>query len=173
MKCSASALLAQLKLACLNHKTISEDFPGSVLSACVKITVCCLVCIAWTCSLPDVRMHDATHVHSSSQHPYASMQRWTLKAGQGFHRENQSRQMHYKTAKMWSSERNSGAMAEAVQNTYTGSQRSLSHFLSPFPLALCCWDICQQNGNDTVPKEKLNLILMLSPVEKREWVRPE
>lgn len=48
MKCSASALLAQLKLACLNHKTFSEDFAGSVLSAFMKTSVCCLVLIAWT-----------------------------------------------------------------------------------------------------------------------------
>lgn len=67
--------------------------------------------------LPDVTMHDATHLHSSSQQPYASTQRWFLKAGQRFHWENQSSQMHCKTAKMWSSERNSSAVAEVVQNT--------------------------------------------------------
>jgi len=50
MKLSVSALLAQLKLACLNHRTFSQDFPGSVLSAFMKMSVCCLVLTAWTCS---------------------------------------------------------------------------------------------------------------------------
>ena len=131
-----------------------------VCSFCLHEDVCLLSgthsmdMLCFPKSLPDVRMHNATHLHSSSQQLHASTERWFLKAGQGFHRENQSSQMHCKTAKMWPSERKSSAMAEAVQNTQISSQSSLSHFLSPLPLPLCCQDICQQNGNDTVPGEK-------------------
>lgn len=77
-------LISTVETGLFESQNNFRRFSWICYSAYMKTTVCCPVCIAWTCSLPDFRMHDATHVHSSSQHPYTSMQRWTLKAGQGF-----------------------------------------------------------------------------------------
>lgn len=94
-----------------------------VCSFCLHKDVCLLpgshsmVMFCFLKPLPDVRMHDATDLHSSSQQPCASMERQVLKAGQGFHRETQSSQTHCRTAKMRSSEGNGSAVAGVVQNT--------------------------------------------------------
>lgn len=128
MKCSASASLAQLKLPCLNHKIFSAAFAGSVLSAFMKMSVCCLVLIEWACPasqnlclmLRCMMLLVCTPAFSSPMHPCF------LKARQWFHRENQSSQMHCEIAKMRSPERNSSATAELCK-TFRTVPRALCH----------------------------------------------